>query len=374
MPQPYNYTLRPSNPVDSMLKGMQMRSLVDQNQAKQVQAQEAAAQKKEMQQALGLLAENPTAEAIRATVIKYPALSKSYEPILESMSEVEKTSGLAIAQRVYSALKHKKKDVAIKILNDRADALENSGDVEGAKRSRAEAEFTDLNPRVAETGKGLLLYSAMGDDFDKFSKGPSDIAKTEAETTKIRAEGKKIEAEAKQIVDDKGKIPLDKRPEWTLKIANQYLKEGGEDFEKIDRAYENIKNASPTGAGGLNLIISFMKTIDPTSIVSGNEKATAENAPGWSSAMINTFNKVFSDGKLGATTIKQFKAEALKIRNNAKKRADKSKNRLGAFAKRMGLDIKDIFNPEDELPPLKTKNVPPPTNAPSGYTNPTGKP
>jgi hypothetical protein len=359
MPQPYNYNLRPSNPANSILSGIEMRTNADQAKAQQLQAQQTALRKSDMQKALGSLPENPTANQFQSVLFKFPEIAKTYESAVKNMTETELASNTAIAQKVYAALKHKKTGVAVKLLNDRADALENSGDIQGAKKFRDEAKFTKDNPLVAETGKGLFLASQMGDKFADAFEGPSKIAKTEAETQKLIAEGKKLKAEAQQITNDKGKLPSKDRPEWTLKIANQYLKEGGDDFAKIDRAYENIKNASPTGAGGLNLIISFMKTIDPTSIVSGNEKTTAENAPGWTAAMRNTFNRVFSDGELGKTTVKQFKEEALKIRNNAKKRADKSKNRLGAWAKRLGLDTNEIFNLEDKEPTLGTNNGPP---------------
>jgi hypothetical protein len=74
-----------------------------------------------------------------------------------------------------------------------------------------------------------------------------------------------------------------------------------------------------TGASDMALVFSFMKVLDPTSVVRESEYATAENAAGVPSQARSLWNKLVGGGKLDDTARAQIYAEAVKYYNASAK-------------------------------------------------------
>ena len=212
-------------------------------------------------------------------------------------------------------------------------------------------EFLAAGHEVYAERHRLSEEGVLGaDNYKKLSAARGDVgaekrAEGMAETNlalKKEELNKAIET-VKQMTDSTGKVPPDQRFAATETMAKRWQQEGG-DFIKIDRQYNDLKKADLTGVGGLNMILSFMKMKDPTSVVSGQEVATAKNAPGWTDAARNLWNKAVGKGEVSAETAAQFLKEAGNIHKNAKDEADRSKARIGATMKKFGLDPKDVFN------------------------------
>jgi hypothetical protein len=86
------------------------------------------------------------------------------------------------------------------------------------------------------------------------------------------------------------------------------------DFNKVNAAYEKVKVASKgTGpADDISLIFGYMKILDPGSTVREGEFATAANAGGIDTKIINIYNKVKDGTRLTPGQRKEFMTSAQK--------------------------------------------------------------
>lgn len=82
-------------------------------------------------------------------------------------------------------------------------------------------------------------------------------------------------------------------------VRNSYLKQA-EPFANLAQNYRRIMAASQdtTGASDIAMVYSFMKMLDPTSVVREGEFATAENAGGVDSKITTLYNKLLSGERL----------------------------------------------------------------------------
>ena len=214
-----------------------------------------------------------------------------------------------------------------------------------------DALLSNVDPERFSATAADELKLAQGDQATATAAKNREDAKTAKLTRKkLDQEITKTAAEMKRLAKEGGgTIAPEKRPAMELQLRNQYLKEGGTEARKIGRAYRNIEGASETGVGGLTTILSFMKVLDPTSVVSPGEQATAANASGWSDSMQTMWNKYTKEGQLSAGALKQFKAEAKRLADEASKDARDAEKRIRRQSKEYGLDVGNIFL-EEEAP------------------------
>lgn len=105
--------------------------------------------------------------------------------------------------------------------------------------------------------------------------------------------------------------------ETTMGIADslraEYFKRSTENgYLEIKNAYEKVVAASPSAEGDIALIFSFMKLLDPGSVVREGEFATAENAAGVPERIRRKWNKVLKGDKLDQNLRDSYKQEAKK--------------------------------------------------------------
>ena len=103
----------------------------------------------------------------------------------------------------------------------------------------------------------------------------------------------------------------------TNKLRQEFTKNSKE-FLKIQNSYANVLSSSEDGTGGsdLSLIFSFMKILDPGSVVREGEFANAQNAAGVPSRIRNVFNRVVDGSRLNAVQRKDFVNQAKKLFQN----------------------------------------------------------
>ncbi|MFO0292688.1 MAG: hypothetical protein ACK51F_05055, partial [Rhodospirillales bacterium] len=82
-------------------------------------------------------------------------------------------------------------------------------------------------------------------------------------------------------------------------LRNEFYRETKE-FTDRQTAYLTLKDLAKRkeGVSDMTMIISLMKVYDPTSTVTGQEAATAANAPGVPEAIRSQYNALFGGGKL----------------------------------------------------------------------------
>ena len=85
----------------------------------------------------------------------------------------------------------------------------------------------------------------------------------------------------------------------TAKLRDSYIKQS-KPYEDLRVNYQRIQaaNQDNTGASDIAMVYSFMKMLDPTSVVRECEFATAQNAGGVSDQMRSMYNRAISGERL----------------------------------------------------------------------------
>lgn len=104
-------------------------------------------------------------------------------------------------------------------------------------------------------------------------------------------------------------------------------------FQKIDAASKD-----QTGASDIALVYSFMKMLDPTSVVREGEFATAEQAGGIDSRVVSLYNRVINGERLSPQVRQQFAQQASRQYEQQYKTYQKIKSKYDQLAKQYGLD------------------------------------
>jgi len=165
--EPYNYiiqTAQQPNAFDQgLLQGRAMKAAEEQRLA------QAA-----MQQDLALMGKNPTVANIAQNMAKYPQFADKFKPLMENATEQQKQNRINQAQDVFVSLGLGKRDAAMRILQDQADAARNAGDERGAKSAETmkqlieSSETGEAGDRAVFNMAGTYLASAMGpENFQK---------------------------------------------------------------------------------------------------------------------------------------------------------------------------------------------------------------
>jgi len=108
--------------------------------------------------------------------------------------------------------------------------------------------------------------------------------------------------------------------------------------------FDTMTNASkdPSAAGDLALIFTFMKILDPGSVVKETEFANAQNAAGVDDRVRNAWNRTLSGERLSAAQRADFLRQAQGLRDQAVARANADVQRYSELATRSGLDPADV--------------------------------
>lgn len=114
--------------------------------------------------------------------------------------------------------------------------------------------------------------------------------------------------------------------------ANQY--------RTMVAAAEGAKQGSP--AAQIALVFSYMKTLDPTSVVRESEYATAENARGVPESIRNQYNKVLKGSRLTPTQIDDFMSTGRRSAAAWKRQMDYHRKVADGRANRWGVSADDV--------------------------------
>lgn len=191
--QPVNYSLQVQQPFQAAAQGFQLGSAIhdtgvqQQQQGLQLQQQQLGMQRaQQMQQASMAVAQNPTPQAIAQLSIAFPEMSKQFKDANDVLAPAQQQQRIAQATPVYAAMVSGRPDVASSILNQQADALDNSGDAAGAQHARVMAQWATTHPDSFKMSSGMMLSAAMGPD--KFADTFKTISPAGIETAQAGAQ------------------------------------------------------------------------------------------------------------------------------------------------------------------------------------------
>jgi hypothetical protein len=195
---------------------------------------EAQAQRQQtFQQDMQQLSQMGGAKQYSDMMLKYPELKDQLTQSYSMLSDAEKQSKFTFGAKVLSALKTGNPTVAIDLLNQQADAEENSGKPENAAATRSLAELGKADPNTLQTIVGINLASDEGGQ--KLLESITALEKAPVEIANIQS----------QIVERAGKLRLDQNKltsEVQIKVAE--LKAKGDQLEPDARKLINEATVS----------------------------------------------------------------------------------------------------------------------------------
>lgn len=197
---PMNYALDVQQPFQAALQGFQAGSAMRQVADQRAQAEQQQASQQAMQADLAAAAKDQ--RLLPGLMVKYPQLSEQLKRGWDVMSAEQQRGNMEHAAQVYAALSSGRPDVAQQTLKDRATALRNSGDEQGAKTAEDMARWAEMDAESLKTSVGLRLAALPGGDkviesavklgteSRAAAQAPAALRKAEADATGAEADAK----------------------------------------------------------------------------------------------------------------------------------------------------------------------------------------
>ena len=386
--QPKQFDLQQGLQIGGAIQGIRARSAAEEKAV--LAKQDADAIKKQYSIDLQEAFKSKSPQAFAMLTAKYPQLREAFKQSYSIISEEQKKNEIAIQGQVYNALNTGNQDVALKLVDERIVAIKNiDGDTSTLDKIR---ESIVKDPELA---KGSLMFSLSNSmEPDKFAKyietrgkvelQPGDVKKQKAEFTKyakdlnlkdaqiakIKAETKKLGFESQKaimelkskegkegfITDPKDLMKAEQglRKEWTSRTSD--LNSANQNYTKIEIAAKD-----KTGPGDIALITSFMKMLDPGSVVRETEFATAQNTAGLFDTLTNHLTKL-QDGTLLGLDDKarqKFVTLSKKYRDAAEEETKSIRKTFENNIKTYGMRPENIFSDDvqEEVTVQKTKAI-----------------
>lgn len=413
MVQPFDYSLRGSaqGPLQALSQGVQLGQQFAQSAATQEAARLkeqdrlAAEQKAREAQAIEQEARNayfsdPTPTmALRWQATLSPEMARALNPGIETMGREQITNLNTNGLRDYALLTSGREDQVISDIQNRARARRDAGDEPGARRLEDAAEMVRVNPGGVATTLLAQVSSRPGGPelITKFNEAQKSVpelviknleakfkpevlaadlqltrsqieaakaarAASEAAAKKSGEEAAAAKAKAEQMA--RGVIEPEKRPELEAKMRNEYNTQT-KNFGEVKAAYGRVLASEETAAGDLALIFSYMKMLDPGSVVREGEFATAEQAAGVPDRIINIYNKLLTGERLNPDQRKMFSSQAKSLYDQSRQQEGLVRSGLERIARGYGLNVGNIFYEPTETEPKTPSGRAPATAAPA---------
>jgi len=117
------------------------------------------------------------------------------------------------------------------------------------------------------------------------------------------------------------------------------------DFRTVQDAYNKIQSTSNTGAGDMSLLYSYVKLLDPGSVVRESEFATAAASGSFGEQIQGAVSRIMSGERLPDSLRNAFKSEATRIYQGQKVSFDNAGKAYSEIAKRNGINPDDVIVP-----------------------------
>jgi hypothetical protein len=202
---PIDYNIDVQTPFQATLQGYQAGAAIRDDQMKQQQQQLALQQQQQQQQVIkSLIANpNPTAQDYAAATLAVPGLREHFKQAWDMHNSDQQQNSLAEIGQVHAALTNGQPQIAIDILNKRANALENSnGPKDQIDAARNMAKVIEANPTFAKSLTGMKLMSIPGGDKVISSMSTMGQEQRAAEQAPYALEQKKAEAKEAGVKAD----------------------------------------------------------------------------------------------------------------------------------------------------------------------------
>jgi hypothetical protein len=327
----------------------QEQMMFERQQAAQAQAQQQAeaARQAAAEDAMVefLIKPNKTADDAVAAMRANPAAAAQIQQFWQGIEAGQKEGELKFGKQMLFAL-NKDPEIAKQMLDARIAEAEAKGDAQQADVWRSQRMMIDAGPEGVERIKGVALMTLGAEMDPKELQSLMEVAgmgganlddqKTQAEIAKITAETDKLRMDMAN--PDPGEDAFDREK----KLRDEYVKLTGE-YTVVRDAYRKIDAALDSAPGDLSLIFSYMKMLDPGSVVRESEFATAQNAAGVPDQIRNAYNRALTGERLGEKQRSEFRAQAESLMTAASLRDAEVKKGLDPIIQQYRLNPENIF-------------------------------
>ena len=380
MPAPINYAQGFTNPMDSIMQTIQlgnalgqMGQIRDQRAAAQQAAEAKAARDAEIQAAFEAARENPTYDNYRKLAdMSPPEQAESFRKSWAMLDGAQQRQALNDTVSIYAGFQSGAPEISLSMIEKRVEAAKNAGDAESAQRYQAMLDLANSGPEGVKAVKDMFAMSITGmtggkdamealgkfgeeqrsaaAEPDVIKKRLADIGYTEAQTNKFLAETRKLDAETKKIAIDletmgaSGGLDPEKKFASELALNKEYTTraKGYEESLRLSDVISASAEAN-TGAGDLALITTFMKMLDPGSVVRESEFAKAQDTAGLIGKLTATATKVQSGQILTPAQRNEFVALAGKYMQASTDHEKRVREGLDLMVKNYSLNPENVF-------------------------------
>ncbi|HQQ70076.1 MAG TPA: hypothetical protein PLL92_07170 [Alicycliphilus sp.] len=292
--EPINYSQQVADPFAQAVQGFQIGDAIRQRQIAQQQAlQEQQRQQAAQAEVQGIMS-NPNASSsdlLRAITLLPPQVAAQVNKAWEGRTQEQQAAALSHATKAYAALKNGRPDLAAQLFEERATALENSGQKEQAAQFRAQAQAARNNPVQTGNMLGLSIAAMPGgkDAIESFGKigmeqraqdmAPAALRKANADATTAEITAKYADSQAVTDLQKKGwdiKAVIEdiafKRESNRIAMMNAAIAKENNGLRrqelqlKIDDAIrardDKVRERVATAESGANSIDNMLNTIE----------------------------------------------------------------------------------------------------------------
>jgi len=377
---PIQYGMEPQDPAAAMLEGLRIGEVFRQRRQMREQQQLAEQYKADASAYYA----NPTPQGALELARKYPDQGAAFMQEYRALDQEKQNNLFDRVARVVSAMAAGRNDVALQQADQEILAAKESGRDTSSLENIKFALETDpdnaygpvlqilsvMNPPRAEKLMESLTKSAQA----TVEAGTSEARITEAtasariakinsnfqrrlnesllaqraatiEASGASAEEARATAEAQRTAteqENRGILPVGERPAAENTLRNEYLTQT-KTYRDIKAAYDRVLAAQPTPVGDIALVFSYMKMLDPGSVVREGEFATASNAGGIPTRIINLYNKAVSGDILTEEQRAKMRSQALEIFKKSETDQKEIKDGVARIANSRGLNVDNIF-------------------------------
>jgi hypothetical protein len=417
MAEPYNYNV--VSPLAGFAQGLQISTVLEEQRKERELEQRA----REGEAALLTAFEGgtPTTEQISNLILKNPSIADRAKQAYTMRTAPQREADERLRTELYMLMRGGEPDAVKAKMQTFIDAARNSGRPQEAAQAEANLRVYEQNPNAGMISVGSMLAATNPELWKKLTETEklqaeiggvgATTAKTKAETEKTASEIAKLAVETRlKEIDEKfapqkfladlnltaaqtasargsaeasrasaaasratagradaeagqiraGVIPFEKRPEAEGKLRKEYSDQT-KSYQDVKSAYGRVLAAEPTATGSIAKIFSYMKMLDPGSVVREGEYATAQNATGVPQRFINMYNKALSGDGLSVTQRQEIDSQAKKLYTQTRTQEKTVRKGVERIAKGYGLDPQNIFYEAIESTPVAPTIAPTPS-------------
>lgn len=249
-------------------------------------------------------------------------------------------------------------DRALAIIDERIAAAENAGELQEAQALRADRAILEADPQAYGVSSLSMLVAtgaidnAQADTILKLSgqgqaapEGASPVGKIAQDVRAGLIPQSVLDAAIKLEEDTaEGALTLQQKIAEEARLRGEYAKRT-EDLSAAERNFSIIETSSmdQSGAGDIALVTSFMKMLDPGSVVRETEFATAANAGGLLAKLNSIAKKVETGQFLSEQQRADFRRLAGEYLNAAKVQEQRVQQSFNLIVENYGLDPVNVF-------------------------------